>query len=255
MKNNMKLIMESWRKGLQENNAKQSDGGEILTPSEMQEVEKILKLKVEPELKKIQQTMMKKLKANKDKIKQLEENGEIEKLNEEIFSSIWATLQTGALIASLAQMIAGAASSIAIKFGRTPFVDPENQDDKYWNEMHMKVHKAIDHFKRTIASYGFYPLIKLVIEKFVTNPDTKKRLNRANEILADVMAFAAIGVAIFNKWEAFKKALQNQKIIEMFKTAFGANDTWDAVGGFIDNANGLKDYLIIIFKKLFAQST
>ena len=43
MKNNMKLIMESWRKGLQENNAKQSDGGEILTPSEMQEVEKILK--------------------------------------------------------------------------------------------------------------------------------------------------------------------------------------------------------------------
>lgn len=254
MKNDMKLIMENWRRNLQEK-AEQSDGGLVLTPKEMDEVSKILKSKVEPELKKVQQQMLKDLEDNKDKIKQLEKNGQVKELNEAIFASLWTAIKMGALIGSLAQLLAKIATSVSSYFGRVPFVDPENTDDKYWNEMHMKVHKGVDHFKRSIASFGIYPLIKLIIEKFVSTPETKKKLNQANEILADVMAFAAVGVAIFNSWENFKTALKGAQVLNMFKAAFETENAYEAVASAIDNAVGLKDFLITIFEKVFGQTT
>ena len=246
MKNDMKLIMENWRRTLEEN-AEQSDGGNILTGKELEQLPSVLNLK--SELEAVKNALKKEITNNKGKIDKLRQQHNTKALNEILFTSLYAAMQVSALTISLVQLSAKlSAKFIAPKFGYAP-KDPNSE---YFNDFHKSVDDVLDFVKRQLQSVGLHAVC-LGVAKYIFKDDDvayEKAKENINLILDGIMIAMSL-IMMYGSLDAIK----NAKGLEKVMAAFGNDNVTKTVADSIDNAAGLKDFVTSIIKKFATTSS
>lgn len=236
----MKLIMENWRKNLEEN-AEQSDGGNILTGKELQQLPSVINL--QSDLKKIKDAFKKEIEKNKDKIEKLKQQNDSKALNEVLFSAFYGALQVGSLAISLGQLAAKlSVKYVAPKFGYPP-TDPNSE---YYNDFHKNVDGVMDFVKRQLQSVGLHALILGVAKYFHRNdPQAYEKTKENINLIMDCLMIIVALVLMYGNLDKIKQTKGLGKIM----AAFGNDTAAKTVGDSIDNAAGLKDFITNVIKK------
>jgi hypothetical protein len=237
--------MESWRRNTLYENAKQSDGGEVLTGKELDFVAKELNSTLPSIFKKIEKQLANNVKQNKPKIQKMIQQKRNKELNEIALASIWAAMQTGALFISLAQLVGKISVSIAKKFGHGP-TDPNSE---YFNDFHKKVDEIAETVKRSLQSFGMYAIFKKVVYEYNGCPalgdaacELAEKTMKKIDLFQDLIMIMVSVASIYGNWDKITTAAENNQIMKAVGTAVESTTSLETFAQIVDQTNGLKDF-------------
>ena len=239
MKNNMKLIMENWRKNLQEK-AEESDGGLVLTAKELEKIPAAIDFK--DALEQVKKQYVDAINKNKDKLEKLRQQNADKALNEGL-GMLYLALQVPALALSLAQLAAKGAAYVAKKMGYPP-TDPNSE---YYNDFHKTFDTYADFIKRQFQSVGLHFAV-LKVAKYIYRNDqakyekTKENINLLMDTLMVVMGF----IIAYGGIDAIKNA--GDAAYKMFDIVGNKKEAVDILSK-IDEFAGYKDLFMAILNK------
>ena len=239
MKNDMKLIMENWRRTLEEN-TEQTDGGDTLTGKEIEQLPKKLNLK--SEFDKVAQEFIADIEKNKEKLKQLRDQKDSKAINEVIFTSTLGVLGGTAMLISLMQIAAKTAVYIKSSLGTATY-DPDNP---YFNDTHKKIDTFAEYVKRALLGGKLYIAIVGVLKFWHRNDSAayEKAISYVNLIM-DAIAIMMTLKGIYQNWETIKTAISKTELLQKAFTESGKVSlaAWEAWATAFDNSAGLKDFI------------
>tara|TARA_Y100000592_G_scaffold42674_3_gene67853 strand:+ start:4223 stop:4996 length:774 start_codon:yes stop_codon:yes gene_type:complete len=245
MSNQMKLIMESWRKNTLSENVEKSDGGEVLTGKELDFVAKEISSTLPSVFEKIEKQLVNNIKQNRPKIQKMIQQKRNKELNEIALASIWTAMQAGALFVSLAQLVGKISVSIAKKFGYGP-TDPNSE---YFNDFHKKVDEIAEIVKRSLQSFGMYAIFKKVVYEYNGCPGlgdaacelAEKTMNKIS-LFQDLIMIIVSFASIYGNWDKITTAAKNNEIMKAVGTAVNSTTSLETFAQIVEQTNGLKDF-------------
>jgi hypothetical protein len=244
MSSDMKTIMRSWKKSYLFENASQSDGGDVLTGKELDFVAKELSSTLPSVFKKIENELEKNLKQNMPQIKKLIKQKRSKELNEIALETIWAALEAGALIISLAQLVGKIAAKIAKKFGYGP-TDPNSE---HFNDFHEKVDEIAEIVKRSLQSFGLYGIFKKVVYSYNGCPGLPTGCAQAEktmkkiDVFQDLVMIITSVASVYGNWDSIKTAINNNQIMSAIGKAVDSNNSLKIAASLVDETAGIKDF-------------
>ena len=245
MSNDMKLIMESWRRNTFYENVKQSDGGDVLTGKELNFVTKEINSTLPSIFKNIENQLINNIKQNKPKIQKMIQQKRKKELNEIALASIWTAMQTGALFISLAQLVGKISLSIAKKFGYGP-TDPNSE---HFNDFHKKVDEIAETVKRSLQSFGMYAIFKKVVYEFNGCPELgdaacelAEKTMKKIDVFQDLIMIMVSVASVYGNWDKITAATRNNQIMKAVGTAVESDTSLETFAEIVDQTTGLKDF-------------